>query len=69
MTKCEIACSIIFQIVMVQNDMFDIVLRYNIHPFPYVLEAKFSIVIKVQPFPYVFVAKFAIVVKVKRLWV
>ena len=69
MTKCEIARSLIFQIVMVQNDVLDILLLYNPYPFPYVLVAKFAIVVKVEPFPYVLVAKFAIVAEVKSFQV
>ena len=69
MTKCEIARSLILQIVMVQNDVLDILLLYNPYAFPYVLVAKFATVVKVEPFPYVFVDKFAIVVKVKSFQV
>ena len=53
-------------IVMVESDVLNILLRYNPYPFPYVLVAKFAIIVKVEPFPYVLVAKFATVIKVKR---
>ena len=69
MTKCEIARSFIFQIVMVQSDVLEILLLYNPRPFPYFLVAKFAIIVKVEPFPYVLVSKFAIVVKVKSFQV
>ena len=55
--------------VVNKSDVLEILLCYNPHPFPYVLVAKFSIVVKVEPFPYVLVAKFAIVVKVKSFQV
>ena len=45
---------------MVQSDVFNIHLRYNPDPFPYVLVAKFpyNLLPKVQPFPYVFALPF-----------
>ena len=37
-------------IVMLQSDVLDILLHYNPHTFPYILAAKFAIVIRVKSF-------------------